>query len=133
MSEFGLQQKARGGWMSSLGLFKQSAAYYCKGRQKSIDHFYRRILGLVIRFVVPMVILAYVDPGTGLLMWQAIVAAFVGTFFYVKKTRDWVLRIIFRRKIAGKPADVISGTASGAVQKQNGIVSANETSAPISR
>jgi len=38
-----------------------------------------------------MIILAYVDPGTGLLAWQALVAAFVGTFFYVKKTRDWLM------------------------------------------
>lgn len=54
-----------------------------------------------------MAILAYVDPGTGLLAWQAVVAAFVGTFFYVKKTRDWLLGHFWRfcrlGKSGGKP------------------------------
>ena len=49
-----------------------------------------------------MAILAYVDPGTGLLAWQAIVAAFVGAFFYVKKTRDWVFGL-FRKCVPGRP------------------------------
>ena len=33
-----------------------------------------------------------VDPGLGLLAWQAAVAAFLGLLFYVKKTRENVLR-----------------------------------------
>lgn len=36
-------------------------------------------------------ILGYVDPGTGLLMWQAIVSVGVGLLFYLKKSRDWLL------------------------------------------
>jgi hypothetical protein len=39
-----------------------------------------------------MIILAYVDPGLGLLAWQALVAAFVGAIFYIKKTRDFLVR-----------------------------------------
>ena len=47
-----------------------------------------------------MNLLAYIDPGTGLLIWQSIVAAFVGAVFYFKKTRDWIVkqfRRLFRR------------------------------------
>lgn len=35
-------------------------------------------------------ILAYVDPGSGLLIWQAVVAAVIGVLFYLKKTRDFI-------------------------------------------
>lgn len=55
--------------------------------------------------VKKMSLLAYIDPGTGLLIWQSIVAAFVGAVFYFKKTRDWLLgriRRLFRR---GGPAE----------------------------
>ena len=44
--------------------------------------------------------LAYIDPGTGLLIWQTIIAAFVGFLFYLKKTRHWIVGMfqkIFRR------------------------------------
>lgn len=37
-----------------------------------------------------MDILAYVDPGSGLLLWQSLVAACVGLLFYLKKTRHWM-------------------------------------------
>lgn len=40
--------------------------------------------------------LAYIDPGSGLLLWQGIVAAFVGLIFYLKQTRKWIARQ-FRR------------------------------------
>ena len=44
--------------------------------------------------------LAYIDPGIGALLWQTIIAAFVGFLFYLKKTRRWIVgmfRKIFRR------------------------------------
>ncbi|HSU55291.1 MAG TPA: hypothetical protein VLT36_14640 [Candidatus Dormibacteraeota bacterium] len=53
-----------------------------------------------------MIILAYVDPGLGLLAWQAIVATFVGLLFYIKKTRNWVVDMIrkpFRRASESAP------------------------------
>ncbi len=43
--------------------------------------------------------LAYIDPGLGALLWQTIIAAFVGFLFYIKKTRHWIVgtfRKIFR-------------------------------------
>jgi len=47
-----------------------------------------------------MTILAYIDPGLGALMWQTMVAAFVGFLFYLKKTRHWIVGTI--RKIFGR-------------------------------
>jgi len=46
---------------------------------------------------MPINFFAYIDPGSGLLVSQMIAAAFVGSLFYVKKTRDLIAR--FGRKI----------------------------------
>jgi len=43
--------------------------------------------------------LAYIDPGLGALLWQSIIAAFVGFLFYVKKTRRWIVNAF--RKMFG--------------------------------
>jgi hypothetical protein len=37
-----------------------------------------------------MKLFAYIDPGLGLLLWQALVAACLGLLFYLKKTRRWL-------------------------------------------
>ena len=45
--------------------------------------------------------LAYVDPGSGLLIWQAVLAVMLGFVFFLKKTRDFLVKIVtrfFRRK-----------------------------------
>jgi hypothetical protein len=39
-------------------------------------------------------IIAYIDPGLGALVWQMIVAAFVGLLFYLKQTRRWIVGVI---------------------------------------
>ena len=46
---------------------------------------------------------AYVDPGLGLLAWQAVVAAFLGLLFYVRKTREKVLGWLRKLFRANKP------------------------------
>jgi hypothetical protein len=43
---------------------------------------------------------AYVDPGLGMLIWQTVVAAFVGAVFYMNKTRKWIVAMI--RKVFGR-------------------------------
>lgn len=51
--------------------------------------------------------LGYIDPGLGTLIWQSIVAAVVGFFFYLTKTRRWIVAMF--RKFSGrgrKPATV---------------------------
>jgi NADH:ubiquinone oxidoreductase subunit 2 (subunit N) len=40
--------------------------------------------------------LAYVDPGVGALAWQMVISALVGLFFYLRKTRNWVVKTFLR-------------------------------------
>lgn len=51
-------------------------------------------------------IFAYIDPGVGLLAWQAIVAAVLGLLFYVRKTRAFVFGLVMKpfRRGKGSPA-----------------------------
>jgi hypothetical protein len=47
---------------------------------------------------------AYIDPGFGTLLWQMIVAVFVGFLFYLKQTRQWIVGVIvsvFRKMFGG--------------------------------
>ena len=56
-----------------------------------------------------ILILAYIDPGVGALLWQTIIAAFVGFLFYLKKTRRWIVGVF--RKMFGrsqKPSDTVA-------------------------
>ncbi len=41
-----------------------------------------------------MHVLAYIDPGVGTLIWQSIIGVFVGLFFYLRKTRQWLGRLM---------------------------------------
>jgi len=41
---------------------------------------------------VPHCPLAYVDPGSGQLIWQMLLAGCVGALFYVKRVRDFLTR-----------------------------------------
>jgi hypothetical protein len=49
-------------------------------------------------------LLAYIDPGLGALIWQAIVAGVVGFLFYLKKTRQWIAGLV--RKMFGRSVEV---------------------------
>jgi hypothetical protein len=51
---------------------------------------------------LPFMILAYIDPGLGTLLWQATIAAFVGFMFYLKKSRRWIVGLF--RKMFGRDA-----------------------------
>jgi len=46
------------------------------------------------------IVLAYVDPGLGALLWQSTIAAIVGFVFYLNKTRRWIVSTI--QKIFGR-------------------------------
>jgi hypothetical protein len=43
-----------------------------------------------------LMLLAYVDPGLGALLWQAIVAGVVGFLFYLKRTRRWIMNLFLK-------------------------------------
>jgi hypothetical protein len=47
-----------------------------------------------------IMMLAYIDPGLGALIWQTMIAAFVGFLFYLKRTRRWVVGLL--QKIFGR-------------------------------
>jgi hypothetical protein len=65
-----------------------------------------------------MHILAYVDPGTGALIWQSIVAAFVGSIFYLKKTRKWLGSLWL--KISGRGTK-LGGSVDSAAFRQDAL------------
>jgi|YelNatPaOPRAMG01_1025707.scaffolds.fasta_scaffold148396_2 hypothetical protein len=44
---------------------------------------------------------AYTDPGSGALLWQLIVAAFVGAMFYVRRIAHWIRNRYQHRNDAG--------------------------------
>jgi hypothetical protein len=72
-------------------------------------------------------IVAYIDPGLGALIWQSIVAAIVGFLFYLKKTRCWTVSLF--RKILGcgaantvvhtpLPVETLSAKAANKIEVQ---------------
>jgi hypothetical protein len=65
-----------------------------------------------------MIFFAYIDPGTGLLAWQALVAAFLGTLFYLKRTRTWLVGLFLRLFRIGKPP---TGDASAVTAPRNDL------------
>jgi hypothetical protein len=47
-----------------------------------------------------MYFLSYIDPGSGQLVWQILIAAGVGLLFYLKKSRDFLASLakrVFRK------------------------------------
>lgn len=65
-----------------------------------------------------MITLAYVDPGLGLLAWQALVATFLGAIFYIKKTRDFLIRLFQRIfRIGQRPQPIVTSAPSPANDK----------------
>ena len=57
-----------------------------------------------------MQVLAYIDPGSGAMIWQVIVAACVGVLFYFKKFRDALVRGC--RRLIGRAEPPPAETAS---------------------
>jgi hypothetical protein len=65
-----------------------------------------------------MITLAYVDPGLGLLAWQALVATFFGAIFYIKKTRDFLFRLFQKLfRIGPRPQPAVTAPPSPADDK----------------
>jgi drug/metabolite transporter (DMT)-like permease len=49
-----------------------------------------------ITFLLPANAHAYIDPGSGALVMQMLLAAFFGLCFYLGKTRNWIITLIKR-------------------------------------
>jgi hypothetical protein len=49
----------------------------------------RSRLLMTILLAFPAVAAAYTDPGSGALLWQMIVAAFIGVMFYLRRMILW--------------------------------------------
>ena len=45
---------------------------------------------LMILMAVPRPASAYVDPGSGAMLWQVAAAAVIGSLFYVKRAVAWI-------------------------------------------
>ena len=48
------------------------------------------LLLLLVSFAFETEARAYTDPGTGALIWQMLVAGFVGFAFYFRRLRNWM-------------------------------------------
>ncbi len=64
-------------------------------------------------------LLAYIDPGLGSLLWQGIISAFIGFLFYLKKTRRMRVNF-FRTTFRSPPRD--GGPAAPAPLVKNAAV-----------
>ena len=53
-------------------------------------------------------LLAYIDPGLGALIWQATVAGVVGFLFYLKKTRRWIADLFRKMLGRGQKSEIIA-------------------------
>jgi hypothetical protein len=49
----------------------------------------RGALTVALVFAAEQPLAAYADPGSGALLWQILVAAFVGAMFYLRKFTTW--------------------------------------------
>ena len=48
------------------------------------------VLAVAVLLAVESPARAYTDPGSGALLWQILVAGFVGALFYVRKFTSWL-------------------------------------------
>lgn len=55
------------------------------------------LIALLLLFATERQAMAYTDPGTGALIWQGLVAGFVGVMFYARRITTW-----FKKKIGPK-------------------------------
>jgi len=47
------------------------------------------LIAILLLFATERQAMAYTDPGSGALIWQALVAGFVGLLFYVRRISTW--------------------------------------------
>ena len=47
----------------------------------------------------------YIDPGSGQLILQLLIGVLVGSLFYLKQIRLWVMRVVFKKKPPAPPQE----------------------------
>ena len=47
------------------------------------------LIAMLLLFATERQAMAYTDPGTGALIWQSLVAGFVGLMFYARRITTW--------------------------------------------
>jgi hypothetical protein len=58
--------------------------------EKSSHNVWRlAALVLLVSFATEHEARAYTDPGSGMLLWQMVVAGFVGVMFYLRRITSW--------------------------------------------
>lgn len=57
------------------------------------------VLLLLVLLFAPARAHAYIDPGTGSLLWQLLFAAGIGSLFYLRKAVAWLGKLRPRRKV----------------------------------
>lgn len=53
-------------------------------------------LVIVVLLLLPSYAFAYIDPGSGLLLWQLLGSLFIGLLFYVKRFISFVKKLIHK-------------------------------------
>jgi hypothetical protein len=48
------------------------------------------LIAMLLLFATERQAMAYTDPGTGALIWQSLVAGFVGLLFYARRISAWI-------------------------------------------
>ena len=49
------------------------------------------LIFFAILSVAPPSVYAYIDPGMGAMIWQILLAAFVGAIFFIKRVKFWII------------------------------------------
>jgi hypothetical protein len=73
-------------------------------RRHPVDPMLRTLL---ILLAVPQIASAYVDPGSGAMLWQILAATFLGTLFYIRKIMAAISRVL---RNSTKPVTESNGT-----------------------
>jgi len=62
-----------------------------------INALHRIVVLMILLSSAPVVLSAYSDPGSGILLWQLFLSGLVGALFQFRRVRAW-----FRERILGR-------------------------------
>lgn len=72
-----------------------------QGRESRHSQFLKLLIAIaIVAFATARPACGYTDPGSGALIWQMLIAGFVGSFFYIRRFRSWIAS--WRKNRCGK-------------------------------